>query len=793
MASPFHYFRKNQKLFLVLAAGTAMFVFVLADPLSSMLQQMSGVTPRQTGNKVVARWNNGSINEQELSELVGRRYFVSRFLRSLQMQGARRILDEGGTPLQPTVPNFILNDNPPPGSVEADVVTRKIFAELAEEAGISISDALVNHYLNEIGFRRVSGAEIQQMLASNPGRMGARAAEEQLFSGLHEMLLGEYYLSSYGSAIRNVMPEERWEDWLQINKRIALEAAILPASQFLAETEEPSDEELKKFYDENKDRVEGSLQLVAGVQLPSPEAGFKEPRRVRIQYLQGDVTAWTEKLLDTVTDEEITDYYERNKRTQFVKAEEDASAATETETTPASAPEEAPEETTEETAEPSESADAEESPETPSEKTEETESATEEAEEEKPAEPAKQPAAEESGGVPSRSPFSLAAFQEEGDSESGADTAKPAGETTVEEEKPGDNSGESSTESPAAPAADESTEETPSEDEEKPVEYVPLESVSDQIRRQLANDKAVVELQRVMELAYAELQSEFNSYGGKKVTAQSQEQEPPAVPAKLADLSTMAKQHGLIYESTTALSARELRDTFVGKAVDTQTRSQWVVSAAFRGLQLYEPFLAQDLDGQWYLVIKTEDQPSRVPEFSEISDKVAAAWKQRQAAEIALKTAQKLAKEAEEAGGPLTTFMANKGYTVVTTDLFSARTFGTTQMEMQAGARLGEAPPLTAVGLDFMDKAFQLEPGQVVALRNHDHSDAYVVRLDHREKSDEELRQLFLREANSWFGARMMMASRWQHAQQQLQKQLQKRIGLNVEEFGEYLQELATR
>ncbi|NOY42969.1 MAG: hypothetical protein GXP26_14180 [Planctomycetes bacterium] len=784
MASPFHYFRKNQKLFLVLAAGTAMFVFVLADPLSSMLQQMSGVTPRQASNRTVAHWDNGSINEQELSELVRRRHFVSQFLHSLWMQGLQRIRDEGGTPLQPTVPNFILNENLPPGSVEIDVVTRKIFAELAEEDGVSISDKLVNHYLNEIGFRRISGAEIQQMLASNPGRMGARAAEEQLFSGLHEMLLGEYYVSSYGSAIRNVMPEQRWEDWLQINKRIALEAAILPTEQFLAETEEPSDEELKKFYDDNKDRVEGSFQLVASVQLPSPEAGFKEPRRVRIQYLQGDVTAWTEKLLDTVTDEEIADYYERNKRTQFVKAE-DTSTATETETTEeestssASDSEEAAEETeetTEKTTEPAESADAEESSEAPAEKTEEA-----------------KPAAEESGDIPSRSPFRFAAFQEEGEGESVADTSEPAEDAAAEEEKPGDDSDESSTESPATPATSESTDESTSEEEEEPVEYEPLELVSDQIRRQLANDKAVVELQRVMELAYAELQSEFNSYGGKVITAQSQEQEPPAVPAKLADLSSMAKQHGLIYESTTALSARELSDTFVGKAVDTQTRSQWVVSAAFRSLQLHEPFLAQDIDGQWYLVTKTEDQPSSVPDFEEVRDKVAAAWKQNQAAKIALETAQKLSQEAEEAGGPLATFMANKGYTVVTTDLFSSRTFGTTQMEMRAGARLGEAPPLTAVGLDFMDKAFQLEPEQAVALQNHDHSNAYVVRLDHREKSNEELRQLFLREANSWFGARAMLESRWQHARQQLREQLQNRGGLDVEEFGEYLQELATR
>ncbi len=667
MASPFHYFRKNQKLFLALAGGTAMFVFVLADPLSKMLQEWSGAGPRQSSKKTVVLWDGDSINEQELANLTRRRYFISGFLRNLQIIGARRILDEGGTPLQPSIPNFMLSENPPPGSVETDVVKRRVFADLARKADIAISDSFINHYLSEVGFRRVTGAEIRSLLIrASQGAAGIRGAEDQLFSGLREMLLGEYYFNSYSSSVRNVLPEQRWQDWLVINKRIALEAAILPTDQFLTKTEDPNDDELKRFYDDNKDRLENTIHLVGGVPLPSYQAGFKEPRRVRLQYLLGDVTAWTENLLDAVTDEEIADYYERNKRAQFAKSDDNSSAA---------------------------------------------------------------------------------------------ETQEEASDSEPDEE----------------------------------VEYEPLESVSEQIRRQLANDKAVVELKRIMELAYAELDLEYNDYGGRVITAQSQEQSPPAVPAKLANLSGMAKEHGLVSESTTALSGRQLADTFVGKAVDIQTGRLTVTRAAFTSMPLHEPFLAQDLDGQWYLVIKTEDQASHTPEFNEIRDKVVASWKQSKAAEIALETAQQLAKEAQEADGTLATFFADKGYEVVTTDLFSTRTFGTTPSEMRGGARLGEAPPLTAIGLNFMSKAFQLEPNEVVALQNYDHSNAYVARLDRREKTNDELRQLFLSEANSWYGRRMMMAARWQYTQQQLQKQLYDRIGLDAKEFSQYLQELSSR
>ena len=139
MASPFRYFRKNQKLFLALAAGTAMFVFVLADPLSSWLQQQAGVASGNTGQEVIAEWDGGSITEQELSDMTRRRYFISAFLSTLRAAGGRRIIDEGGSPLEPNVPNFILNDNPPKGSVEADVVTRKCFFTTCRKTPVSRS------------------------------------------------------------------------------------------------------------------------------------------------------------------------------------------------------------------------------------------------------------------------------------------------------------------------------------------------------------------------------------------------------------------------------------------------------------------------------------------------------------------------------------------------------------------------------------------------------------------------------------------------------------------------------
>lgn len=235
------------------------------------------------------------------------------------------------------------------------------------------------------------------------------------------------------------------------------------------------------------------------------------------------------------------------------------------------------------------------------------------------------------------------------------------------------------------------------------------------------------------------------------------------------------------------LTQRELADTFVGKAVDTQTQSELVLQVAFDDLQLYEPMLAQDLDGNYYLVTKVEDVPEQVPAFDEIRSEVLQAWKVREAAKLALKRAEELAAEAQKAGDTLGTFFIGKPYEVLTTDLFSWLTFGTTPAEMERGPRLGDAPPLTAVGPDFMTKAFELKGDEVAALLNYDQTNAYIFRVDRRESTPDELKALFLKEANNWYGGRVMMMARWQNQQRRLLGELTDRLGLDLEKLEEFL------
>ncbi|HEX2476848.1 MAG TPA: hypothetical protein VHK01_18990, partial [Lacipirellulaceae bacterium] len=86
--------------------------------------------------------------------------------------------------------------------------------------------------------------------------------------------------------------------------------------------------------------------------------------------------------------------------------------------------------------------------------------------------------------------------------------------------------------------------------------------------------------------------------------------------------------------------------------------------------------------------------------------------------------------------------------------------------------RLSEPDDVVAAGPEFMDKVFQLKPGEVAAVMNHDHSIAYVVRLVEHQYSPDELHNNYLAEAGIWPGMQIMAADRFQRLHRNLAAEL---------------------
>ncbi|BBO32653.1 hypothetical protein [Lacipirellula parvula] len=774
MASPFRYFRKHTKAFMAVAVVLLMFIWVVGSSFSS---GRSNNGPQVDGQ--VAAWNGGSLNESQLQALMAQRKITNDFLLGVFGAG-------GGTsgydlPRDIPLQGILLTNDQEMDNLDQVVINTEVEAQLAKEAGITVSDQLISQYIKKVGLGKVTDQQAEQILA-NLGNGNPRTTEGIVFGTLRKALSAYFYTRMYAEAGLVVTPEQRWADWRQVNERISVQAAILPVDKFLTEVPEPTDEQLLGLYNEFRDFDPGRRVDFGGHVVNSPDPGFAEPRRVRLEYLKLSVPTLTEKLLDTITEQDIAYYYEQNKE-NFVKigaapaGESTAPAAetpaTETPTTETPAADAPAESTT-----PAAETPATETPASPAAPAEEAAPAAE------PAAPAAE-GANESSDARRSSPFRLASFQEESTpAEPAAEAAAPAAAEAATA---------APAEEPAAPAADATpaTTETPATEPAASAtatpsteQYEPLDAVRDEIRRVLAQEAAEKELIRIMTEATAQLQAEANVYEVATIEAEESGKKPPKPPAKLTDLQWLADKYGLTYEKTSPLTMLELFDTPVGKAID-ERQTMNVTQAAFYRLKPYEPMLASELEGDAFIVVKSEDVARRIPDFKEVRDQVVTAWKQRKASELAEKKAQELAAEVVKSNTPFDQFFfADRGYEVIKeTALFSWLNYPAGRTDASAQAMLSDVPELKGISPEFMEKAFSLVDNETVSLLNYDHTAAYVLRLARKEFSDDDLKKLFLQEAEYWRGGQDMLvkhASQFQNAVRT--EMIQNRAGLEINE-----------
>jgi hypothetical protein len=810
MASPFKLFRKHMKPLLAVFMSLLIVAWLAGGALTTMGRQGSGggKTPR-TPRAVAVRWNGGKLTNQDLDELVTRRRIVNAFLKQVEYDGAVNTVN--ATQVEPPpirVPRLLGPEKPQEG-VEQSVVRTRLFADAARDAGMRISDASIVQYLDELGRGRVNHDDMRTIL----GRLqvgGGRVPIEYVIEGLREELLARNYFTSQQYVFKTVTPEQRWEDWQRANDRVVIEAAAIPVESLVAKVPEPTDAELAEFFTKYKDR-EASPDLWNGTtELPSAMPGFKIPRKIDLQFVEASYNDVLKKVEGEVTEAEIAKYYEENKDPLFIKADttlmdekgekkkadegatQSKAAAGTTETKPAEpgnqpekekpapAPESSPEAKSPGDA-PTEgkSQQPPATEESPSSKNDATDTAT----------PEEKKSSEQS--APRKPQFQLVAFAQDAATDSAAKSDKEAtpadasatsdkgtasGDAVANADKPLAKPAEApvslvppaNAPAAASPPAD-ASKATPAgattpPAKQKPVEFQPLDKVRDQIRKQLAQTRVTEQLTKVMSDLETEVTGEYQRYFNAVARAQAEEHAAPAPPKSLADLGPLAEKRGLKHGATGPVSVLQLRDMPLGKSVLAGTGAGVLTELfATTNLDLYQPFLTVDIDGNRFLAMKTSDTPARVPTLAEARAEVVRAWKQQKAADLALKDAQELAKKAQDAKSPLSDFFADsKSVKVLRTDPFSFLTGG--DVGLSSGQlqpfRLGEPDGVVAAGPEFMQYVFGLKTGDVGATLNHDHSNAYVVRIVEHQPSLEEQHTAFLQELNSWPGLINMMSER---------------------------------
>ncbi len=714
MAGSFHLFRRYQKTAIVGLAVMAMLAFFVLPPLLQMDAGSAG-----PDNGLVVRWDGGGLRESDLERAVRVRREVNRFLMALQAAAT------GNDDVEP----------PFPGD-ELSIVSTMLFAHEAKANGFVVSDMVINDYLGQWTGDMVPAAQMENVIKQINERAGVTEAD--IFDALRTVILAQrlqvFFLR--GTDFAGAPPGWRWDAFRKLEQGATVEVVPVVVESLSSEVGEPSTAALEKLYKEYGDELP---------QARSTTPGFREPARARYDAIVAAADVFVAEAEKAVTDEEITKFYDENKEALFKKtAEPPADAAAEPPATgeaakPDSEPAPKPEPAvdalpTEEPTSESEAApeDGAGMPSSVIRAVSFRQQGDDEIAEAKAAtEPVAAPAdaPETDAGAKPADESSPKASKEEPADEKPAAT-DPA-ESKPASEKPAEESG-----------GDKPVDGKPAEEgtAEKPADFEPLEKVRDDIRKRLAQQAAGQKLSEAFSSVAAKIAAHSDAV---ELAIGLGEKVPPA-----PDVSKLAAEYGLEGVRSDFITPSEAgAGGGIGGSFDLvrsarfgMQQLRWIDMVLSPSAPRFRPVVTRDITGVRYLSWKTEDRPQITPAFSEIRPEVERVWKLLEARPLARKKAEEVAASAKSktlaeaiAGG--------EGLEATTVGPFTWLTRGTAPFG--SGPMLSNPDGIEMAGEAFMRAVFSLEPGGTAVAFNEPETVCYAVRLVAFEPDDETLRQRF--------------------------------------------------
>ena len=705
MGSPFDKFRKHQKRLLVFLGVVCMVAFVFAGV------QCSG--PGMATTQPYLEVEGEVFTQGDVNRWLNDRRLAERVAGLIREKGGRRFGFGRAT--------------------EEEVITLMLLVRLGKELGIRVSDAQINHFLSESSQGKVTADDILAVLQEYS------ATEADLFRAIRRELIAAQVMTLYvppgnnpslpsaalasevdriAGGLSRTSPSQLWDIFLKLNRLADIEAIPFRVEESLGAVGTPDEQTLRKFFEEHKERLPDP---------DSPTPGFRRPHRVKLRWIQLPYQRIFEEMLAEVTEEEIQQYYEKNKE-QF------RYTGFSTEPPQAQLPLVAPDPRPRGEQKPEEKRPAPSRPSNDSQKA-------------KPAPVKKENSDKQSRLRPSRSqqlvqqaaavvagPLAWTLLQQED-----APGTKPQ-EPIAEQAQPPPSSGASG-QNPAASNASGGQEEStslsllatelqvPDDIRTGPApKYDPLWKVQEQIRRllarQKANDRMIQIARELMEplLRFSQRWTRWDASGRKGPEPQ------------MPDLSGLLRRYQLKLEGTPLVDARQLFDEYaLGKAYLGQPHPQFgwqasqpVLGIVFDHLGLFQVEQARDQDNNHYIFWKEEDRPSYVPSLEEARQEVVRAWKLDRAREITQLGARsnlKNLREDEEANLQEEARVSGKPY--IHPQPFS----WWDPASLGFDYAVSEIPEIGKVDEEFMKTVFSLQPGELALVSNRQQTVFYVVRL----------------------------------------------------------------
>ena len=312
MASPFSYFRKNQRLWMAAAVLIAILSFVVAPMLQSFTGRGS-VSGRRDANAKAASWSGGSITQDQLDIELGELAVANTFLKKLAFD----VREKGGFPKVPEVrPDFALVGITPDTRDPSSILERKILAAEANRMGIHFDDQSVKTFLQKFVDGKLSGEQIQKALREvSGGRMSLvdfnRLMKEELAKNAVLRLAngGQRYeeranAQGLPTAVLSP-PSKNWQYFTRFKRRASVETYPVFVKDFEESIDgKPTDKELRELFDKGTELTRINQPILT-------EPAFMTPELADFEFIACDIEKIIDEEKTKITEELLRSEYER--------------------------------------------------------------------------------------------------------------------------------------------------------------------------------------------------------------------------------------------------------------------------------------------------------------------------------------------------------------------------------------------------------------------------------------------------------------------------------------------------
>ena len=789
MASPFQYFRKNSGTLMAITVVLSMFAFTLTSlfsaegtnypmlglMLGSVLLCFAGIRSGKIlqfalvggiigfcagwilpaalagSNTTAIATKIGTVSKDDVDRMVQNRMVANQFV---QMIGGRGYQFGFGY------------------EVDRDVMLGELLRKEADEMGIVVNDAAVNHFIKQASQNKMTAQQFKDV-RKQFGQRGKPLTEAELYDMLRDEIKARL-------AIQMVVPfrgqdkptpDQYWDLYKRMNVSQEIVAAGLPVTSFVGLVAEPDDSELRALFEKHSTVFPNELEPGA--------PGFRQPKKMRLAALEADY-ATIESSLTPLTDAEIKKYYEDNKDREFTDSfiQDDSSPADSSppaddmpfddgEPGEADNPADAPATGKTESTEP---ADKETTTEPAKSKTKKEESvepastdpAPEEAASDKPDEPKK----------PTKKP--AADSKSEADGEDSEPDNVPEPQEDDEKDAPADD--------------DDAADDDAAADEDKPkiepIRYLPLtDDLKDEIRGRINRERTLDALTQRTEDAAKKMRELADKYildAAREANAAGKEFNDTDNAGPMAsEMKAWGEANGLKYIETpnlTYLQFANEEEYPLGSATEpveddfSNPNPESIAVKLFNSPNkavLYNPAQAEDqLTNNRFAYWVIEETDSKVPTFEDdgIREQVVEAWKTIESRPLAKKRAEELKVKVEaaladgktisDALAEETTTGAKQGVIIAVRNAprfsWMRRSSASPNSFMPQPPVMSQVIGVDGAGRDFMRYVFEeLNDGDVGVVPNSDFSSYYIVQAINRTPSSEEnvakLREEFMK------------------------------------------------